>query len=362
MGLETSFFHKIHGLLIGLAQTRVRLTLFGGASGYIGTIFTASGTFAYGFYGWSEVLAGNLTLGSYLAFTGYVGYLYGPIANLIGLLEDIESTLVHTNRFLEIYNIKPAVRDEPELPELKKVQGRIEFRKVNFAYLPNRPVLNELDFTIEAQQTVAIVGRSGSGKSTIAKLIPRFYDPQDGQVLIDKVDLRQYQLHSLRKHIGFVMQGTVLFQGSISDNLSFGKTVPIMDLESATQTAHIHDFISQLPTGYDTIIGEQGTQLSEGQKQRIVLARALLQDTPILILDEPTTALDNESEYYIREAMNEICKDRTVIVIAHRLSTIRNADKIIVIDQGRVIEEGSHSHLILKEGAYARMYEQSARI
>ena len=307
-------------------------------------------------------MAGNLTLGSYLAFTGYVGYLYGPISNLIGLLEDIESTLVHTNRFLEIYNTQPAVSDEPELPELKQVQGRIEFRKVNFSYLPDRPVLSELDLIIEAQQTVAIVGRSGSGKSTIAKLIPRFYDPQNGQVLIDEVDLRQYQLHSIRKHIGFVMQGTVLFQGSILDNLTFGKATSIAELENATQAAHIHDFVSQLPIGYDTIIGEQGTQLSEGQKQRIVLARVLLQNTPILILDEPTTALDNESEYYIQEAMNEICKDRTVIIIAHRLSTIRTADKIIVIDQGKVIEEGNHDYLITIEGAYARMQERSARI
>ncbi len=212
LGVETTFFHRVHGLLLHLSKTQVRLTLFGGASGYVGAIFTAGGTFAYGFYEWNEVLSGNLTLGSFLAFTGYVGYLYGPIASLIGLLESIESTLVHTNRFLEIYNTKPAVRDEPELPELEQVQGRIEFKQVHFAYLPEQPILHEVDFTIEAQQTVAIVGRSGSGKSTIAKLIPRFYDPQDGQVLIDGVDIRQYQLHSIRKHIGFVMQGTVLFQ------------------------------------------------------------------------------------------------------------------------------------------------------
>lgn len=362
LGVEATFFHKIHGLLLKLSNTQVRLTLFGGASGYVGTIFTAGGTLAYGFYGWSEVLAGNLTLGSYLAFTGYVGYLYGPIASLIGLLEDIESTLVHTNRFLEIYNTKPAVRDERELPELEQVQGRIEFRKVNFDYLPDRPVLSEVDLIVEAQQTVAIVGRSGSGKSTIAKLIPRFYDPQDGQVLIDGVDLRRYRLHSVRKHIGFVMQGTVLFQGSISENLTFDKTVPIIELENATRTAHIHDFVSQLPFGYDTVIGEQGTQLSEGQKQRIVLARVLLRNTPILILDEPTTSLDNESEYYVQRAMGEVCKNRTVIIIAHRLSTIKNADKIVVIDQGRVVEEGNHDYLMTVKGAYARMYEQSARI
>ena len=225
------------------------------------------------------------------------------------------------------------------MAELNEVRGRIEFRDVNFSYQPERVVLNEINLEIDADETVAIVGRSGSGKSTLAKLIPRFYDPVDGQVLIDGVDIRQYRLNSLRQNIGFVMQGSALFQGSILENLTFGKPISMIDVEAATQAAYIHDFVTKLPNGYHTIIGEQGAQLSEGQKQRVALARVLLQNTPILILDEPTAALDNESEFYIQEAMKEICKQRTVIVIAHRLSTIRRADKIVVIDQGRIAEE-----------------------
>ena len=362
LGLETSFFNKVHGLLIILANLRMKLSLFQGFADYAGTIIKTGGTLAYGFYGWHEVLSDNLTLGSYMAFTGYVGYLYGPIKSLIGLLRRIESTLVHTDRFFEVYNITPDIRDEPQLAELNEVRGRIEFRDVNFAYQPERVVLNEINLEIDADETVAIVGRSGSGKSTLAKLIPRFYDPVDGQVLIDGVDIRQYRLNSLRQNIGFVMQGSALFQGSILENLTFNKPISMIDVEAATRAAYIHDFVTRLPKGYHTIIGEQGAQLSEGQRQRVALARVLLQNTPILILDEPTAALDNESEFYIQEAMKEICKQRTVIVIAHRLSTIRRADKIVVIDQGRIAEEGSHEVLMLQDGVYSMLQERAARI
>lgn len=362
LGLEASFFQKLQGLFIGVANLRMKVSLFSGTTGYASTIIKTGGTLAYGFYGWHEVLSDNLTLGSYMAFTGYVGYLYGPIKSLIGLLRRIESTLVHTDRFFEVYNITPDIRDEPQLAELNGVRGRIEFRDVSFAYQPERVVLNEINLEIDADEIVAIVGRSGSGKSTLAKLIPRFYDPVDGQVLIDGVDIRQYRLNSLRQNIGFVMQGSALFQGSILENLTFNKPISMIDVEAATRAAYIHDFVTKLPNGYHTVIGEQGAQLSEGQKQRVALARVLLQNTPILILDEPTAALDNESEFYIQEAMKEICKQRTVIVIAHRLSTIRRADKIVVIDQGRIAEEGSHEVLMLQDGVYSMLQERAARI
>ena len=362
LGLEASFFDKVHGLLIILANLRMKLSLFQGFADYAGTMIKTGGTLAYGFYGWHEVLSDNLTLGSYMAFTGYVGYLYGPINSLIGLLRRIESTLVHTDRFFEVYNITPDIRDEPQLAELNEVRGRIEFRDVSFAYQPERVVLNEINLEIEADETVAIVGKSGSGKSTLAKLIPRFYDPVDGQVLIDGVDIRQYRLNSLRQNIGFVMQGSALFQGSVLENLTFDKPISLIDVEAATRAAYIHDFVTRLPKGYHTVIGEQGAQLSEGQRQRVALARVLLQNTPILILDEPTAALDNESEFYIQEAMKEICKQRTVVVIAHRLSTIRRADKIVVIDQGRIAEEGSHEVLMLRDGVYSMLQERAARI
>ena len=362
LGLEASFFQKLRGLFIDVANLRMKASLFQGATGYVSTIIKTGGTLAYGFYGWHEVLSDNLTLGSYMAFTGYVGYLYGPIKSLIGLLRRIESTLVHTDRFFEVYNITPDIRDDPQLPALNEVQGRIAFRAVSFSYQPERVVLNAIDLKIDANQTVAIVGKSGSGKSTLAKLIPRFYDPIAGQVLLDGVDVRQYRLNSLRQNIGFVMQGSALFQGSILENLTFGKAIPQIEVEAATRAAYIHDFVAQLPNGYHTIIGEQGAQLSEGQRQRVALARVLLQNTPILILDEPTAALDNESEFYIQEAMKEICKNRTVIVIAHRLSTIRRADKIVVLDAGRIAEEGKHEALMMRNGVYAMLQERAARI
>lgn len=362
LGLEASFFDKVHSLLLRLANTRMRLMVFEGASGYIGTCFTAMGTLAYGYYGWHEVLSGNLTLGSYMAFTAYVGYLYGPVTNLIGLISEAEETMVHTNRFFEIYSIEPAIREEKDKSELSQFKSKIEFQAVEFSYISDRPVLRGINMEILANQTTAIVGKSGSGKSTLAKLIPRFYDPSRGNVLIDEVDIRQFRLNSLREIIGFVLQGSVLFQGSILDNLTFGKSISIMEIETATRAAYIHDFVTQLPEGYNTIIGEQGAQLSEGQRQRIALARVLLQDTPILILDEPTAALDNESEHYVQEAMKEICKERTVIIIAHRLSTIRRADKIVVLDEGRIVEEGDHDSLMVQNGVYALLQEHSARI
>ena len=362
LGLEASFFQKLRGLFVDVANLRMKMSLFQGTTGYISTIIKTGGTLAYGFYGWHEVLSDNLTLGSYMAFTGYVGYLYGPIKSLIGLLRRIEATLVHTDRFFEVYNITPDIRDDPQLPTLNEVQGRIAFREVSFAYQPERVVLNKINLKIDANQTVAIVGKSGSGKSTLAKLIPRFYDPVAGQVLLDGVDVRQYRLNSLRQNIGFVMQGSALFQGSILENLTFGKAIPMIDVEAATRAAYIHDFVAQLPNGYHTIIGEQGAQLSEGQRQRVALARVLLQNTPILILDEPTAALDNESEFYIQEAMKEICKNRTVIVIAHRLSTIRRADKIVVLDAGRIAEEGKHEALMERKGVYTMLQEHAARI
>ena len=362
MGLEATFYHKLRGIFLDVSKLQIRSTHLSGGFGFVGTLVKTAGTLAYGWYGWTQVLNGNLSLGSYMAFSGYVGYLYGPIGNLIGLVGQVEMALVRINRFFEVYDLRPEIQDRPDMPVLPQVRGEIEFHNVSFAYQEDQPVLRHIELHIPAQTTIALVGKSGSGKSTLAKLIPRFYDPQEGYVSIDGYDIRNYRLKSIRQQVGFAMQGSTLFQGSILDNLTFGHDIPLRDVQDATQAAYIHDFIASLPEGYETLVGEQGAQMSEGQKQRIALSRVLLMDTPILILDEPTAALDMESEYHIQEALKTVKQGRTTIVIAHRLSTIQNADEIVVLDEGQIAEQGTHELLTMQDGVYARLYEKTARI
>ncbi|MYD62545.1 MAG: ATP-binding cassette domain-containing protein, partial [Gemmatimonadetes bacterium] len=269
---------------------------------------------------------------------------------------------VRINRFFEVYDLQPEIQERPDMPSLPQVRGEIRFHDVSFSYQEDQPVLLHIDLHISAQTTIALVGKSGSGKSTLAKLIPRFYDPQEGYLSIDGHDIRNYRLKSIRQQVGFAMQGSTLFQGSILDNLTFGHDIPLRDVQDATRGAYIHDFIASLSEGYETLVGEQGAQMSEGQKQRIALARVLLMDTPILILDEPTAALDMESEYHIQEALKTVRQGRTTIIIAHRLSTIQNADEIVVLDEGQIAEQGTHEWLAMQDGVYARLYDKTARI
>ena len=362
LGLELTFYQKLRELIVRVSNLQLKSSLFENGTGFLSILFKTAGSLAYGWYGWTQILQGNLSLGTYMAFSGYVGYLYRPVEGLISLLPQFESTLVHTKRFFEIYNLQPSIQDRADLPRLQNVQGEIAFHDVSFSYDDYGWILRQVNLTIPAAATVALVGRSGSGKTTLAKLIPRFYDPGEGYLSIDGKDIRTYQLKSLRHQIGFAMQGSIMFQGSILENLTFGRDIPLNDVEDAARVAYIHDYVAALPEGYQTEIGEQGTGLSEGQKQRLALARVLLQDTPILILDEPTAALDMESEFYVKEALKTIRLGRTTIIIAHRLSTIQNADEIVVLEYGKVAEQGTHDGLLLESGVYAGLHAQTASI
>lgn len=362
LGWEAGFYGKLESLFTTISRLSVKSTLFQGGSGFIGGLINTGGTLAYSWYGWSQILKGTMSIGSFMAFTAYVGYLYGPIRNLIELVRTIELTLVHTGRFLEVYNEKPEIQDVPEAPRLKVTEGEVHLKNVSFSYDGENKVLDGVNLVFEPGTTVALVGKSGSGKSTLAKMIPRFYDPMEGEIRIDNQNVREVRLRSLRQQVGFALQGSTLFQGSIMENLRFHRDIPQNLVEEAAEVACIHEFVASLPEKYETVVGEQGVKFSEGQKQRIALARALLMDSRILILDEPTSNLDEESEYNVQEGLRMVLAGRTTIMIAHRLSTIRRADQIVVLERGKIVEQGNHDYLIQKGGAYWELFERTARI
>lgn len=260
-------------------------------------------------------------------------------------------------RFLEVIETKPDIVDSPNATPIKEVEGVIDYEDVCFSYSDDETVLDHINFHIDAGKSIALVGPSGGGKTTICSLLPRFYDVNSGSIKIDGKDVRGLSLDSLRKAIGIVQQDVYLFTGSIKENIAYGKPGAHDDeIIEAAKKANIHDFIISLPDGYDTYVGERGTRLSGGQKQRISIARVFLKDPKILILDEATSALDNESERHIQKSLEELAKNRTSITIAHRLSTIRNADEIIVISENGMEERGSHEALMEKNGVYAKYY------
>ena len=304
------------------------------------------------------VLSGVMTAGVLTVFLSYLARFFKPVQDLAKMTNAIAQTAVATERIQSILVTNQVIPERPNARIPKSLRGEIAFEHVSFRYDSEAPVLVDVSFRINPGQFVGIVGPTGSGKSTIISLIPRFYDPTDGRITIDGVDTRDYQLQGLRRQFGFVLQDTVLFRGTVRDNLAYGRPDASMgEIVEAAQLANAHEFIERMPYGYETIVGERGMTLSGGQRQRLGIARALVRNSPLLILDEPTAALDVEAEDRVIEALERLMKGRTVVMIAHRLATLRSADKVIVVKGGRVAEEGGHDHLLSLGGVYAALHK-----
>ncbi len=303
------------------------------------------------------ILAGVMTAGALTVFLSYLAKFFKPVQDLATMTNTIAQAAVGVERIRGILDADTVIPEHLDAREAGALTGDIEFEHVAFAYNADAPVLKDVSFKIKAGQLVGVVGPTGGGKSTIVSLIPRFYDPSSGVVKIDGVDVREYQFLSVRDQIGYVLQETVLFEGSVRDNIAYGrKGVTEQQILEAAKLANADEFIARMPHGYDTMVGERGETLSGGQRQRIGIARAVIRNNPILILDEPTAALDTESERLVIDALEKLMKGRTVITIAHRLSTIRDANKIIVLKEGVVAEEGTHDELVARGGVYAELY------
>ena len=291
----------------------------------------------------------------------YIGIFISPIQILVELTEMMQKGLSGFRRFLDVVETEPEIVDAEDAEPLENIKGHVRYEHVSFHYNDDDSlVLDDVSFDIQAGKSIALVGASGSGKTTICSLLPRFYDVSEGRITIDGKDVRKLTLQSLREQIGLVQQDVYLFCGSIRENIAYGRPDASMEeIIEAAKKANIHEFIMELPDGYETFVGERGTRLSGGQKQRISIARVFLKNPPILILDEATSALDNESERFIQQSLEELAKDRTTITIAHRLSTIRNADEILVVAENGIVECGTHDELLEKGGIYAHYYEMS---
>ncbi len=333
-----------------LTEIQVRFKILMGFS-------SALGTAAILWVGAQHVLTGELTVGTILVFISYLGLLYAPLESIMYSSSTVSSAAGSARRVIEVLEQEPEVREAPRAHPLPTVRGTISLDHVSFAYEPGRSVLRDVSLQAQPGETIAIVGPTGSGKSTLVSLIPRFVDPSAGRVLIDGHDLRTVRLASVRRQVAIVLQEPFLFPLSIADNIAYGRPeASRQQIQAAAAAANAASFIERLPEGYETVIGERGATLSGGERQRLAIARAVLKDAPILILDEPTSALDAETEEQLMEALERLMAGRTTFLIAHRLSTIRGADRIVVLRDGEIVEEGTHPQLLALHGLYARAY------
>ena len=320
------------------------------------TFLTSLGTLIIWWVGGNKVLGGSLSLGDFVAFTAYMWQFYGPVESLCRLNHRFQRAATSAERVFEVLDTQTDVTDKPNATPMPRIRGRVVFSNVTFAYEPGKPVLNKLNFTVQPGEMIGLAGHSGAGKSTLINLICRFYDVQEGAVPIDGHDIRDVGLKSLREQIGVVLQDPFLFNGTAAENIAYGKPNASMDeIVAAAAAANAHDFILNFPEGYDTPVGERGVRVSGGERQRLSIARAILRNPRILILDEATASVDTQTEAQIQEALERLIKGRTTFAIAHRLSTLKNAHRLLILDKGELAEIGTHNELIARDGIYAKL-------
>lgn len=313
-------------------------------------------------YGGRETIAGRLTVGELVAFNGYLVMLAWPVRTLGWVVNLVARAMSSGERLFQVLDAQSEVQEDPQAVALPPVQGHVRFEGVSFGYESHDPVLKNVDLEAKRGEVIALIGRTGGGKSTLVNLIPRFYDVTEGRITIDGFDIRKVTLSSLRRQIGVVLQDTFLFSTTIRENIAYGADGASMEeIVAAAKAAHAHEFIEELPQGYETAIGERGINLSGGQRQRIAIARALLLDPPILIMDDSTSSVDMETEYRIQQALATLMRDRTTFIIAHRLNTVKRADQILVIEDGEIVERGRHQKLLAQEGTYREIYNVQLR-
>ena len=334
-------------------MTRTQL-LYSASAGLAVSLGTAAVVWVAGY----QVMQGRLSVGDILVFLAYLGMLYQPMSTFSQSASIIQSSGAQLKRVFEIIDAIPDIKDKPEARTLPTVRGEVEFREVSFEYSGDLPVLKRVNLKMDPGQVVAVVGRTGAGKTTMASLLLRFYDPTGGAILLDGHDLRDLGVAWLRRQVSLVLQDPVLFSATIAENIGYGRPgASLADIKEAARLAQADEFIRQLPRGYDTVLGERGVNLSGGQRQRLSIARAFLKNAPILILDEPTSALDTQTEEALLASLRELMQGRTTFVIAHRLSTVRRADMIVVLENGKILEQGSHAELLARDTEYKRMYQ-----
>jgi ATP-binding cassette subfamily B protein len=314
------------------------------------------------YFGGRQVIANEMSLGSLVAATGYLAQLTQPMRRLSWLTGMASRCQAGGERLFEVLDTVAVVKERPDACPMPTMAGRVHFDQVAFCYADGVPVLRDVSFSVAPGQIVALMGGTGSGKTTFAQLIPRFYDVTEGRIMLDDVDIRNVRLDDLRRQIGMVMQDTILFSTTIRDNIAYGRhDLSLDDIMTAAKIANAHDFIVQFPDGYDTWVGERGVTLSGGQRQRVAIARALVRNPRILILDDATSSVDVETEWRIQQALNELMAGRTTFVIAHRLRTLKRADLILVIEEGRIVQRGTHDNLVSQPGLYQRLYDVQLR-